>query len=167
MIGITFLFSLLTVNHSAKLHLQIYQDMEKLVCDKRLLNDLDYLGLFKHTGKLKESYVYGNTTFQFSLCNYNLFFPYLHYLMCMWCTFYVHTGALEVFHNSLLRYMPKRLHFSYPGMQERGMLAIMEHNENIVKRTQATTAAGYSNMFLNIFLHVTCRSSLSTPLTVL
>lgn len=53
-----------------------------------------------------------------------------------------HTGELEVFHAALLKYCPKRQHFSYMGMKERAHLAIMEHNENIVKRSQATTSTG-------------------------
>lgn len=45
------------------LELQVYQDLEKLVCDKLLLRDLEYLGLFKHTGKLKLSlHVYGHAS---------------------------------------------------------------------------------------------------------
>lgn len=43
---------------------------------------------------------------------------------------YVLTGQLEVFHNALLKYCPKRLHFEYQSMQARTMLAIMDNNEN-------------------------------------
>ncbi|ROJ30494.1 hypothetical protein DPX16_23575 [Anabarilius grahami] len=58
-------------------------------------------------------------------------------------TLFKHTGQLEVFHNALLKYCPKRLHFQYPSMKARTMLAIMDHNENhSTKREQATTAAG-------------------------
>ncbi|CAM4508137.1 unnamed protein product [Leuciscus chuanchicus] len=58
-------------------------------------------------------------------------------------TLFKHTGQLEVFHNALLKYCPKRLHFQYPSMKARTMLAIMDHNENhSTKRDQATTAAG-------------------------
>ncbi|CAM4572169.1 unnamed protein product [Leuciscus chuanchicus] len=58
-------------------------------------------------------------------------------------TLFKHTGQLEVFHNALLKYCPKRLHFHYSSMQARTMLAIMDHNENhSTQREQATTAAG-------------------------
>ncbi|KAK0155186.1 hypothetical protein N1851_002510 [Merluccius polli] len=53
-----------------------------------------------------------------------------------------HTGPLEIFHSALLKYLPKRQAFSYEGMRERAYLAIMDHNENIVAREQATTATG-------------------------
>ncbi|XP_071954979.1 uncharacterized protein [Antedon mediterranea] len=52
-----------------------------------------------------------------------------------------HTGSLEVFHGMLLKYCPKREHFSYEGMRARHQLAIMDHNEN-VGRQQATTEEG-------------------------
>nr|XP_055073876.1 uncharacterized protein LOC129453589 [Misgurnus anguillicaudatus] len=58
-------------------------------------------------------------------------------------TLFKHTGQTEVFHDALLKYCPKRLHFQYPSMKARTMLAIMDHNENhSTKRQQATTAAG-------------------------
>ncbi|TDH04336.1 hypothetical protein EPR50_G00151740 [Perca flavescens] len=54
-----------------------------------------------------------------------------------------HTGQLEVFHNALLKYCPKRLHFEYASMQARTMLAVMDHNENHnTQRQQAKTASG-------------------------
>ena len=52
-----------------------------------------------------------------------------------------HTGSLEVFHSLLLKYCPKRQHFSYVGMQARIELAILDHNCN-TQRKQATTKAG-------------------------
>jgi hypothetical protein len=42
----------------------------------------------------------------------------------------------------MLKYLPKRQGFSFQGMRERGHLACLEHNENIVKRKQATTKTG-------------------------
>ncbi|CAL8311005.1 unnamed protein product [Merluccius merluccius] len=39
-----------------------------------------------------------------------------------------------------IEYLPKRQAFSYEGMRERAYLAIMDHNENIVAREQATMA---------------------------
>ena len=56
-------------------------------------------------------------------------------------TGYHHTGSLEVFHSLLLKYCPKRQHFSYVGMQARIELAILDHNYN-TQRKQATTKAG-------------------------
>ena len=41
-----------------------------------------------------------------------------------------HIGSLEVFHSLLLKYCPKRQHFSYVGMQARIKLAILDHNYN-------------------------------------
>ena len=52
-----------------------------------------------------------------------------------------HTGSLEVFHSSLLKYCPKRQHFSYLGMQARLELAILDHNYN-TDRKQATARSG-------------------------
>ena len=60
-----------------------------------------------------------------------------------------HTGPLEIFHSALLKYLPKRQAFSYEGMKERAYLAIMDHNENIVAREQATTATGVFSCTLN------------------
>ncbi|KAK0143836.1 Mannosyl-oligosaccharide 1,2-alpha-mannosidase IA [Merluccius polli] len=58
-------------------------------------------------------------------------------------TLFKHTGQLEVFHNALLKYCPKRLHFEYAAMQARTMLAVMDHNENhSSSREQAKSAAG-------------------------
>ena len=45
------------------------------------------------------------------------------------CGFH-HTGSLEVFHSLLLKYCPKRQHFSYVGMQARIELTILDHNYN-------------------------------------
>ena len=56
------------------------------------------------------------------------------------CGFH-HTGLLEVFHSLLLKYCPKRQHFSYVGMQARIELAILDHNYN-TRRKQATTKDG-------------------------
>lgn len=52
-----------------------------------------------------------------------------------------HTGSLEVFHSLLLKYAPKRLHFSYQGMVARTQLAVIDHNSN-VKRQQALVKRG-------------------------
>ncbi|XP_039634607.1 uncharacterized protein LOC120544717 [Perca fluviatilis] len=52
-----------------------------------------------------------------------------------------HTGALEVFHSSMLKYTQKRLHFSYDAMLARTQLAVMDHNANVGKE-QAKTKEG-------------------------
>lgn len=56
-------------------------------------------------------------------------------------TEYHHTGSLEVFHSLILKYAPKRNHFSYQGMVGRTQLAIMDHNLNC-ERSQATVTKG-------------------------
>ena len=53
-------------------------------------------------------------------------------------TGYQHTRALEVFYSLLLKYCPKRQHFSYKGMQACIELAIYDHNYN-TKRKQTKT----------------------------
>ena len=53
-------------------------------------------------------------------------------------TGYHHTGSLEVSHFRLLKYCPKRQHFSYVRMQARIELAILDHNYN-TERKHATT----------------------------
>ncbi|KAJ8048680.1 hypothetical protein HOLleu_01088 [Holothuria leucospilota] len=45
-----------------------------------------------------------------------------------------HTGALEVFHNSLLKYCPKRLEFTNPHMEARMRLAVLDHNMNLNRK---------------------------------
>ena len=47
-----------------------------------------------------------------------------------------HTGQLEVFHSMMLKYVPKRQHFSYQGMVARTQLAALDHNYNL-NRSQA------------------------------
>lgn len=67
------------------------------------------------------------------------------------------SGQLEVFHNALLKYCPKRLHFQYPSMKARTMLAVMDHNENhSTKREQATTAAGGYSRNANYCNDIVC-----------
>lgn len=52
-----------------------------------------------------------------------------------------HTGNLEVYHSHLLKYLPKRKHFSYQGMVGRTQLTILDHNSNC-DRQQATVRKG-------------------------
>ena len=52
-----------------------------------------------------------------------------------------HTGDLEQYHSVLLKYAPKREHFSYNGMATRTQLAVLDHNSN-VRRNQAVIQKG-------------------------
>ena len=45
-------------------------------------------------------------------------------------TDFCHTGGLEVYHSMLLKYCPKRQHFSYKGMLARIQLAAIDNNHN-------------------------------------
>ncbi|XP_035679987.1 uncharacterized protein LOC118418249 [Branchiostoma floridae] len=54
---------------------------------------------------------------------------------------YKHTGEVEVYHNVVTKYAPKRIHYSYNGMKARVQLSIIDHNENI-GRKQAKTLKG-------------------------
>ena len=56
-------------------------------------------------------------------------------------TSFCHTGELEVYHSMMLKYCPKRQHFSYSGMQARTQLSALDNNSNI-GREQAKTKAG-------------------------
>ena len=49
-----------------------------------------------------------------------------------------HTGNLEVFHSVLLKYCPKRLHFSHIGMVARTQLAVMHFNGTINSKQALT-----------------------------
>jgi len=54
---------------------------------------------------------------------------------------FCHTGGLEVYHSMMLKYVPKREHFSYNGMIARTQLAAIDNNEN-AGRTQAVIKKG-------------------------
>ncbi|ESO88711.1 hypothetical protein LOTGIDRAFT_165496 [Lottia gigantea] len=56
-------------------------------------------------------------------------------------TLFCHTGDLEVYHSMMLKYCPKRQHFSYDGMVARTQLAALDHNYN-TGRKQATSSRG-------------------------
>ena len=45
-------------------------------------------------------------------------------------TDFCHTGGLEVYHSMILKYCPKREHFSYKGMVARTQLAAIDNNHN-------------------------------------
>ena len=57
------------------------------------------------------------------------------------CTDCCQTGPLESYHNLVLAYAPKRIHFQYLGMHARLQLAALDHNFN-VDRSLATDKAG-------------------------
>ena len=46
-----------------------------------------------------------------------------------------------MYHSLLLKYVPKRLHFSYKGMVARTQLAVIDHNSNTARK-QATIVKG-------------------------
>ena len=79
---------------------------------------------------------FGRTLFQFGY-----FRRLLHLFHVFQVTQFCHTGNIEVLHNVMLKYMPKRIAFGYKGMRARTMLAIMDNNFN-VGRVQATTNDG-------------------------
>ena len=56
-------------------------------------------------------------------------------------TKFCHTGSLENFHAVILKWAPKRVHFSYNGMRARVQLACLSHNANI-GRAHAKTKEG-------------------------
>ena len=45
-----------------------------------------------------------------------------------------HTGVLEIYHSMMLKYCPKRQHFSYKGMIARIQLAVLDHNHNTLRQ---------------------------------
>ena len=53
-------------------------------------------------------------------------------------TKFAHPGALEVFHNVVLKYAPKRIHFSYKTMLARLRLAVLDHNSKIKQELTQT-----------------------------
>ena len=52
-----------------------------------------------------------------------------------------HTGELEQYHSLMLKYLPKREHFSFKGMLARTQLAALDHNFN-TQREQAVVTRG-------------------------
>ena len=66
-----------------------------------------------------------------------------------------HTGSLEAFHSLLLKYCPKRQHFSYVGMQAHIELAILDHNYN-TQCKQATTKGGTKIIIILLHLCLLC-----------
>ncbi|KAK3745396.1 hypothetical protein QZH41_001436 [Actinostola sp. cb2023] len=68
-------------------------------------------------------------------------------------TDFCHTGALEVYHSMMLKYLPKREHFSYKGMVARTQLAAIDNNENsgraqaVIKKGDSIGEARYRKCF--------------------
>ncbi|KAK0132294.1 hypothetical protein N1851_011846 [Merluccius polli] len=53
-------------------------------------------------------------------------------------TLFKHTGNLEVFHSSMLKYAEKRRHFTYVTMQARLQLSVIDHNHNVGRQHDHT-----------------------------
>ena len=49
-----------------------------------------------------------------------------------------HSGHIESFHNVMLKYVPKRLKFSYEGIYARTQIAVLDHNSNLDRRQAVT-----------------------------
>jgi hypothetical protein len=56
----------------------------------------------------------------------------------------VHTGDLESFHNLQLVYAPKRISYTYVGLELRTILAVLDHNNNLGRAKTGLTDYKYS-----------------------
>ena len=54
-------------------------------------------------------------------------------------TLFCHSGLLEDFHSAMLKYCPKRNHFSYRGMIARMQQAALDKNFNVNRKQAKTT----------------------------
>lgn len=74
---------------------------------------------------------------------------------------FMHTGALEVFHNVLLKYAPKRLEFGCSSMTARLKLAAIDHNQNVgrakavVKKPHKGSSARGEVQYKKVFTKMT------------
>ncbi|XP_056384449.1 uncharacterized protein LOC130277739 isoform X2 [Hyla sarda] len=61
-------------------------------------------------------------------------------------SFHCHTGELEIYHKTCLKYHPKSLHFFKDSMVARTQLAALDHNRNVhtVKTLVKTASSGYA-----------------------
>ncbi|KAJ8031903.1 hypothetical protein HOLleu_25262 [Holothuria leucospilota] len=50
-----------------------------------------------------------------------------------------HTGHLEMYHSTMLKYCPKRLNFPHAGMRTRTQLAVLNHNNNLYRKQAITS----------------------------
>ena len=60
------------------------------------------------------------------------------------------SGSLEVFHSTMLKYTPKRLHFFYDSMLARTMLAVIDHNVNVGRQLATTKTGNHQTIHLYI-----------------
>lgn len=67
---------------------------------------------------------------------YSIYIYNIHDIFCLYL------GLIECFHNVILKYAPKRKHFSYGVMKGNTQLAIIDHNESVLERKQAVTKDG-------------------------
>lgn len=68
---------------------------------------------------------------------------------------YIHTGALEMYHNELLKYAPKRTYVPYNGMVLRLVLAALDHNHNVGRPVVGDPVLHYSRHCDNFVLRNT------------
>lgn len=57
-----------------------------------------------------------------------------------------HTGELEIYHSSTLKYRPKSVHFSIDGLVARTQLSALDHNRN-VNRVQASVQKQFQDEY--------------------
>lgn len=50
---------------------------------------------------------------------------------------YCHTGEIESYHSTRLKFLPKRLHYGYIGMFLRSIIAILDHNNNVGRKAKS------------------------------
>lgn len=60
------------------------------------------------------------------------------------CKYYVHTGNLESFHSLQLMYAPKRIGYSYVGIELRSILAVLDNNHNLGREKSGKQKVKYS-----------------------
>ncbi|KAJ8050065.1 hypothetical protein HOLleu_03116 [Holothuria leucospilota] len=81
---------------------------------------------------------------------------------------FMHTGALEVFHNVVLKYAPKRLEFNFAQMDARLKLAALDHNLNVgrakavVKKPRAGSSPRGETQYKRVFTKFTKQWVLKT-----
>ncbi|XP_072022164.1 uncharacterized protein [Amphiura filiformis] len=54
---------------------------------------------------------------------------------------FCHTGQLENYHGFMLKYLPKRIPFSFEGMVARTKLAALDHNANVGRKQAVVTVS--------------------------
>lgn len=108
------------LKHVCNIHEWTNEDGEEKTCEHRPLSD---------TEKQEIKWIrFGSTDYQAlqtEIMNKTFLNDLKH------TSHYCHTSSLESYHNVRLKYVPKRIHFSYNGMYIRSILAILDHNFNI------------------------------------